>query len=164
MTCCSIKVCGQGVSNNSLMLFQCPACSASRLHHHDLRTLLIDQDLCLWPSALYLSHVESKFSSDRHRPGHRTLAGLSVHWLAFELCHQGYDQRYQRDTLLSPMNHRPPTCGPNQEFTDYVELKNQEKGGFRRFFFAKMYASLGCGALSAKCTVGSNILGSFLLP
>ena len=25
-----------------------------------------------------------------------------------------------------------------------------------------MYASLGCGALSAKCTAGSNILGYFL--
>ena len=39
-----------------------------------------------------------------------------------------------RDTKGTPSylqwNHRPPTCGQNQEFTDYVELKNQEKGGF----------------------------------
>ena len=37
-------------------------------------------------------------------------------------------------------------------------IRNQDKGDFRRFFFANMYASLGCGALSAKRTAGSNIL------
>ena len=39
-----------------------------------------------------------------------------------------------------------------------------KKRGFLKGVFAKMYASLGCGALSAKCTAGPNILGYFLFP
>ena len=35
-----------------------------------------------------------------------------------------------------------------------AEFRNQENGGFGRGVFAKMYASLGCGALSTKCTAG----------
>ena len=38
------------------------------------------------------------------------------------------------------------------------ELYEPRKGVFRRGF-CKMYASLGCGALSAKCTAGPNVLG-----
>ena len=41
-------------------------------------------------------------------------------------------------------------------------LQRKKGGGFQKGFFAKMYASLGCGALSAKCTAGSKILGYFL--
>ena len=35
------------------------------------------------------------------------------------------------------------------------------KGGILEGGFCKMYASLGCGALSAKCTAGPTILGYF---
>ena len=40
-------------------------------------------------------------------------------------------------------------------FSLLPNFRNQEKG---------MYTSLSCGALSAKCTAGPNILGSFLFP
>ena len=36
--------------------------------------------------------------------------------------------------------------------------------GFFEGGFCKMYASLGCGALSAKSTAGANILGYSLFP
>ena len=39
-----------------------------------------------------------------------------------------------------------------------------KKRGFLEGDFCKMYASLGCGVLSAKCTAGANILGYFLFP
>ena len=45
-----------------------------------------------------------------------------------------------------------------------AKIKNQEKFFFFVRFFCKMYPSLGCGALSAKCTAGANILGYFLFP
>ena len=43
---------------------------------------------------------------------------------------------------------------------------NQEprKGGFQKGVFARMYASLGCGALSARSTAAPNILDYFLFP
>ena len=44
------------------------------------------------------------------------------------------------------------------------KFRNQEKGVFRRVLFANMCASLGCGALSAKCTAGPNIRGYVLFP
>ena len=46
----------------------------------------------------------------------------------------------------------------------FVTQKNQEprKRGFWKGIFAKMYASLGCAALSAKCTAGPNIHDYFL--
>ena len=40
-------------------------------------------------------------------------------------------------------------------------IRNEEKGVFRRGVFAEMDASLRCGALSAKCTAGPNVLGYF---
>ena len=40
----------------------------------------------------------------------------------------------------------------------------EAKWGVLEGVFCKMYASLGCGALSAKCTAGHNILGYSLLP
>ena len=43
------------------------------------------------------------------------------------------------------------------------KFRNQDKGVFRRDFFAKCAPSLGCGALSAECTAGANILGYFLI-
>ena len=39
-----------------------------------------------------------------------------------------------------------------------------EERGFLEGGFCKMCASLGCGALSAKCTAAANILGCFLFP
>ena len=45
-----------------------------------------------------------------------------------------------------------------------VTQSGTKKRGFLEGGFCKMYASLGCGALSAKCTAGANILGYFLLP
>ena len=39
--------------------------------------------------------------------------------------------------------------------------KNGFGSGFGSGVFAKMYASLGCGALRAQCTAGPNILGIF---
>ena len=46
------------------------------------------------------------------------------------------------------------------EFTlKYVS--GAEKRGFLEGGFCKMHASLGCGALSAKCTAGANILEYF---
>ena len=44
-----------------------------------------------------------------------------------------------------------------------TKLRSQEKG-FLEGGFCKMYASLGCGALSARCTAGATILGYFLSP
>ena len=35
-------------------------------------------------------------------------------------------------------------------------IRSREMGFFRRFFSKKMYASLGCGALSAECTAGPS--------
>ena len=43
-------------------------------------------------------------------------------------------------------------------------LSGTKKRGFLEGGFCKMYASLGCGALSAKCIAGANILGYFLFP
>ena len=48
------------------------------------------------------------------------------------------------------------------KFRAGLKIRSQEKGDFRRVFFCKMYASLGCGALTAKCIAGANILGYFL--
>ena len=42
--------------------------------------------------------------------------------------------------------------------------QDPRKGGFKKGVSAKMYRSLGCGAPSAKCTAGPNILGYFLFP
>ena len=41
------------------------------------------------------------------------------------------------------------------------ELVTHKKEFFRSFFLSKMHASLGCGALSAKCTAGPNAPGCF---
>ena len=41
-------------------------------------------------------------------------------------------------------------------------FRKQEKGGKQKDFFSKIYASLGCGALSAKWTAGPNVLAYFL--
>ena len=43
--------------------------------------------------------------------------------------------------------------------------QNQEprEGGFRRGLLQKKFASLGCGALSAKCTAGLNTTGYFFV-
>ena len=40
--------------------------------------------------------------------------------------------------------------------------RTKKRGFLEGFFFAKMYASLGCGVLRAKCIAGSNILRYFL--
>ena len=37
-----------------------------------------------------------------------------------------------------------------------TKIRNQEKGFFRRGVFAEMYASVGSGALSARCTAGAQ--------
>ena len=44
------------------------------------------------------------------------------------------------------------------------KFQEPRKGGYWKGFLHKIYASLGCGALSAKCTAGPNILDYFLFP
>ena len=39
-----------------------------------------------------------------------------------------------------------------------------KKKGVLEGGFARMYTSLGCGALSANCTAGPNALGYFSIP
>ena len=48
-----------------------------------------------------------------------------------------------------------------QSMVGEIQGSGTEKRGFLEGDFAKMYASLGCGAPSAKCTAGPNILGCF---
>ena len=43
----------------------------------------------------------------------------------------------------------------------HTQLSGTKTRGFWKGFFAKMCASLGCGALRAKCTAGPNIPGYF---
>ena len=55
----------------------------------------------------------------------------------------------------------------NIMFANIISLEflqsRTKKRGFLEGGFARMYASLGCGALSAKCTAGPNILGILVL-
>ena len=43
-----------------------------------------------------------------------------------------------------------------------LKIRGQEKGVFRRGFLAEMYASVGCGVLSATCTAGPISLSIFV--
>ena len=49
-------------------------------------------------------------------------------------------------------------------FSSAANVRSQKKGAFRRGVFGNMYASLGCGALSTKCTAGRLVLDYFLFP
>ena len=57
---------------------------------------------------------------------------------------------------------------PQVQKTPFLRETARKSGAKNRGFlegrFCKMYASLGCGALSAKCTVGANILWYYLFP
>ena len=58
-----------------------------------------------------------------------------------------------------------PKKHPDKNTVCTNNFSGAEKRGFlERFFFCEMYASLGCGAPSAKCTAGPTILGYFLFP
>ena len=61
------------------------------------------------------------------------------------------------DPAIARRNHKELLQGEQNRVFNR-RFRNKEKG-FDKGVFARMYASLGCGALSAKCTAGPNILG-----
>ena len=70
-------------------------------------------------------------------------------------------QRSSDPRLRKPSQTRDQ-CGGSKDLKQHVS--GTKKRGFLEGGFCKMYASLGCGARSAKSTAGANILGYSLFP
>ena len=101
-------------------------------------------------------------------PSEPFLVGPSVH----QILHRHSLAIFTADEALHPQpgafshfhRRRNRHSPANFDRREVAYLRSQEKGVFRRVFFANMYASLVCGALSAKCTAGPHSPGHFWFP
>ena len=76
------------------------------------------------------------------------------------------NDKQQKTKTINKGTHNNKNNKKTNKQTKHLRRSNRKaprKGGFWKEVFANIYASLGCGALSAKSTAGSNILGYLLL-